>query len=103
MPRNIRVDVPVQATIETRDGYLAAKTRPFDITVYAESREGLLVRARKAVDLLLDAAREREDLVEYLNRKRVSFSVTAISDDEAGEKPGGSPEESIQFSAELVA
>jgi predicted RNase H-like HicB family nuclease len=59
----------LEATIEERDGYFAAFTEPFAVTVYGDTELQVEERAKEAVLLLLRRHSTRpKELSEYLGR-----------------------------------
>ncbi|MDO8749893.1 MAG: hypothetical protein Q7K03_01940 [Dehalococcoidia bacterium] len=72
MTKRVKLDVELQ--VSKRDGYWAATTNPFNITVYADSSEKAEQRAVSA--LLSTLQRHEHEMTEYLTRLGVKHIIT---------------------------
>ena len=62
----------VEVTTEQRNGYFASRTKPFAVTVYAQTENEAEERAMQAIILLLrQHMKTRGELSDYLNQKNV--------------------------------
>jgi len=73
---NSTLGLKVEVLTEEREGYFAASTNPFAITVYGETEDEAEKRALDAVILLLNNyLSTHKQLSDYLNRMGVKHSI----------------------------
>lgn len=68
----------VDVAVEEREGYFAATTNPFAITVYSDKEDKAEKRALKAVSFLLSQHdKTPQELSDYLNRMGVKHVLSS--------------------------
>lgn len=65
----------LRISVEGRDGYFAAITKPFAITTYGDTAERAEQRALQAVELLLNSKTDKEKAIDFLNKRGVKHII----------------------------
>ena len=73
--RNLSVTFDV--AVEERDGHWVATSVPLHITASGDTDEEAVERVANGLKLLLATAGKHNDLLDYLDRRRITYSVSS--------------------------